>query len=319
MPGRPQHPNRRPTRSGSLTPMVSAAPSSPSRPPFGRVATAMVTPFAADRSLDLDAAQRLASYLVDNGNDALVVSGTTGESPTTTDAEKVDLLRAVLEAVGDRATVVAGVGTNNTAHTIECAKQAEAAGAHGLLVVTPYYNKPPQDGLRAHFTAVADATGLPNMLYDIPGRACVEIKSETLIALAEHPRIVAVKDAKGDVAGTTKVLANTDLFYYCGADELNLAWLAIGAVGIASVVAHVASEQYRQLIDAVVAGDLATAQEIDRRMVPAVEAIMTRTQGAIMVKAALKLAGVIEHATLRSPLVEATAEQVDWLTTDLKT
>ena len=167
----------------------------------------------------------------------------------------------------------------------------------GLLVVTPYYNKPPQDGLRAHFTAVADATGLPNMVYDIPGRAGVEIKTETLIALAEHPRIVAVKDAKGDVAGTTKVLANTDLFYYCGADELNLAWLAIGAVGIASVVAHVASEQYRQLIDAVVAGDLATAQEIDRQMVPAVEAIMTRTQGAIMVKAALKLAGVIEHAT----------------------
>jgi 4-hydroxy-tetrahydrodipicolinate synthase len=248
-----------------------------------------------------------------------VINGTTGEAPTTSDQEKVRLIKAVLEAVGDRAKVVAGVGTNDTAHTIECAKQAEAAGAHGLLVVTPYYNKPPQDGLRAHFTAVADATGLPNMLYDIPGRAGVEIKSESLIALAEHPRIVAVKDAKGDVAGTTKVLANTDLFYYCGADELNLAWLAIGAVGIASVVAHVASEQYRQLIDAVVAGDLATAQQIDRRVVPAVEAIMTRTQGAIMVKAALKLAGVIEHATLRSPLVEATAEQVDWLTTDLKT
>jgi 4-hydroxy-tetrahydrodipicolinate synthase len=266
--------------------------------PFGRLTTAMITPFRSDGSLDLDAAQLVAEHLVDGGNDALVLNGTTGEAPTTSDQEKIQLIEAVRKAVGGRAKIVAGVGTNDTAHTIECAKQAEAAGADGLLVVTPYYNKPPQDGLRAHFTAVADATGLPNMLYDIPARSGVEIKTETLIALAEHPRIVAVKDAKGDLAGTTKVLANTDLFYYCGADELNLA---------------------SQLIDAVVAGDLATAQDIDRRLVPAVETIMTRTQGAIMVKAALKLAGVIEHATLRLPLVEATAEQVDWLTTDLKT
>ena len=299
--------------------MSSAANAASSALPFGRLTTAMITPFRPDGSLDLDAAQKVATYLVDRGNDALIVNGTTGEAPTTSDQEKAQLIEAVLAAVGDRAKVVAGVGTNDTRHTIECAQQAEAAGAHGLLVVTPYYNKPPQDGLRAHFTAVADATGLPNMVYDIPGRSGVEVRTETLIALAEHPRIVGVKDAKGDVAGATKVLANTDLFYYCGADELNLASLAIGAVGIASVVAHVASPEYRQLIDAVVAGDLATAREIDRRLVPAVEAIMTRTQGAIMVKAALKLAGVIEHATLRSPLVEATAEQVDWLTTDLKT
>ncbi|HET6987291.1 MAG TPA: 4-hydroxy-tetrahydrodipicolinate synthase [Kribbella sp.] len=299
--------------------MSSPATPATSEPPFGRLTTAMITPFRPDGALDLDAAQKVATYLVDRGNDALIINGTTGEAPTTSDQEKVQLVKAVLEAVGGRAKVIAGVGSNDTVHTIECAVQAEAAGADGLLVVTPYYNKPPQDGLRAHFTAVADATGLPNILYDIPGRAGVEIKSETLIALAEHERIVAVKDAKGDVAGATKVLANTDLFYYCGADELNLAWLAIGAVGIASVVAHVASPRYRQLIDAVVAGDLATGQEIERRMVPAVEAIMTRTQGAIMVKAALKLAGVIEHATLRLPLVEATAAQVDWLTTDLKT
>ena len=299
---------------------MSSPESTPSSaPPFGRLTTAMITPLRPDGSLDLDAAQKVARHLVDGGNDALVLNGTTGEAPTTSDEEKVRIIQAVREAVGDGIKLVAGVGTNDTAHTIACAQQAEAAGADGLLVVTPYYNKPPQDGLRAHFTAVADATGLPNMLYDIPARAGVAIKTETLIALAEHPRIVAVKDAKGDVAGATKVLANTDLFYYCGADELNLAWLAIGAVGIASVVAHVASEPYRQLIDAVVAGDLAGAQEIDRRLVPAVETIMTRTQGAIMVKAALKLAGVIEHATLRLPLVEATAEQVDWLTTDLKT
>ncbi|MFD7156994.1 4-hydroxy-tetrahydrodipicolinate synthase [Kribbella sp. NPDC059898] len=287
--------------------------------PFGRLTTAMITPFRPDGSLDLAAVQKVATYLVDGGNDALVLNGTTGEAPTTSDQEKVQIIEAVREAVGDRAKLVAGVGTNDTAHTVECAKQAEAAGADGLLVVTPYYNKPPQAGLRAHFTAVADATGLPNMLYDIPARAGVEIKSETLIELAAHPRIVAVKDAKGDIAGTTKVLANTDLIYYCGADELNLASLAIGEAGIASVVAHVASREYRQLIDAVVAGDLATAQDIDRRLVPAVETIMTMTQGAIMVKAALKLAGVIEHATLRLPLVEATAEQLDRLTTDLKT
>lgn len=279
----------------------------------------MITPFRPDGSLDLEAAQKVATALVDQGNDALIINGTTGEAPTTSDAEKVELVRAVLAAVGDRAQVLAGVGSNNTAHSVESAKAAEAAGADGLLVVTPYYNKPPQEGIKAHFTAVADATGLPVLVYDIPGRAGVPITTETLLALAEHPRIVAVKDAKGDVAATTKVLANSDLAYYCGADELNLAWLSIGAVGIASVVAHVASPQYRELIDAVVAGDLATAQQIDRRLVPAVEAIMTRTQGAIMVKAALKLTGVIEHATLRSPLIEATAEQVDWLTTDLKT
>jgi 4-hydroxy-tetrahydrodipicolinate synthase len=279
----------------------------------------MITPFRPDGSLDLEAAQKVATGLVDQGNDALIISGTTGEAPTTTDQEKVELLRAVLAAVGDRAEVLAGVGSNDTAHTVESAKAAEAAGADGLLVVTPYYNKPPQDGIKAHFTAVADATGLPVLVYDIPARSAVPITTDTLLALAEHPRIVAVKDAKGDVAGTTKVLANSDLAYYCGADELNLAWLSIGAVGIASVVAHVASPQYRELIDAVVAGDLATAQQIDRRLVPAVEAIMTRTQGAIMVKAALKLTGVIEHATMRLPLVEATGEQVDRLTTDLKT
>ena len=279
----------------------------------------MITPFRPDGSLDLDAAQKVATKLVDEGNDSLIVNGTTGEAPTTTDEEKVLIIRATLEAVGDRARVIAGVGSNDTAHSVESAKAAEAAGAHGLLVVTPYYNKPPQEGIKLHFTAVADATGLPVLAYDIPGRAGVPITTETLLALAEHPRIVAVKDAKGDVAATTKVLANSDLYYYCGADELNLAWLAMGAVGIASVVGHVASPQYRRLIDAVVAGDLDTARRIDRQLVPAVEAIMMRTQGAIMVKAALKLAGVIEHATLRAPLVEATGEQVDWLTTDLKT
>ncbi|HEY0691780.1 MAG TPA: 4-hydroxy-tetrahydrodipicolinate synthase [Kribbella sp.] len=299
--------------------MSSAATSASQTPPFGRVSTAMITPFRPDGSLDLDAAQKVANHLVDHGNDTLVISGTTGESPTTTDDEKIQLLRAVLAAVGDRAQIVAGVGSNNTAHSVESAKAAEAAGANGLLVVTPYYNKPPQAGIKAHFFAVADATGLPVIAYDIPGRTGVPILTDTLLALAEHPRIVAVKDAKGDIAGTTKVLANSDLAYYCGADELNLALLSIGAVGITSVVSHVASEQYREMIAAVTAGDLATAQQIDRQLVPAVEAIMTRTQGAIMVKAALQLTGVIEHRTTRAPLIDATPEQIDWLTTDLKT
>src|SRR6188768_3854836 len=186
--------------------------------PFGRMLTAMVTPFADDGSLDLGAAQKVAAHLVDNGHDGLVVSGTTGEAPTTTDAEKDALLRAVLEAVGDRAYVLAGVGSFDTAHTIESARSAEKAGAHGLLVVTPYYSKPPQSGLLAHFRAVADATGLGLLLYDIPGRTATPIATETLIALAEHPRIVAVKDAKYDFFGTTQVLAATDLAVYSGAD-----------------------------------------------------------------------------------------------------
>src|ERR671938_79856 len=211
------------------------APTSTPQTPFGRVLTAMVTPFTADGALDLDGAQRLATHLVDAGNDGLIINGTTGESPTTSDAEKADLVRAVLEAVGDRAHVVAGVGTNDTHHSIELAREAERIGAHGLLVVTPYYNKPPQEGLYRHFTAVADATGLPVMLYDIPGRSGVPIKTETLVRLAGHPRIVAVKDAKNDLYEGSWVLSRTDLAIYSGSDELNLAWLCHGASGVVSV------------------------------------------------------------------------------------
>ncbi|HEY6737744.1 MAG TPA: 4-hydroxy-tetrahydrodipicolinate synthase [Actinopolymorphaceae bacterium] len=285
--------------------------------PFGRLLTAMVTPFTTDGALDLDAAQRLATHLVDSGNDGLVVSGTTGESPTTSDTEKEQLLRAVLEAVGDRAVVVAGAGTNDTRHALELARQAEKAGAHGLLLVSPYYNKPPQAGLIAHFRAIADGTGLPVMLYDIPGRTGVEIATESLVRLAEHDRIVAVKDAKCDVAGATEVLARTDLVYYSGADEYNLAWLAIGAVGAVSVVGHVAGREYAEMIRAVESGDLARARELDRALVPAFQAIMTRTQGAIMAKAALELLGVLPGRTVRPPLVPATEEQMRQLRVDL--
>jgi 4-hydroxy-tetrahydrodipicolinate synthase len=286
--------------------------------PFGRVLTAMVTPFTADGALDLDAAQRVASYLVDQGNDGLVISGTTGESPTTSDEEKDSLLRAVIEAVGDRAHVVAGVGTYDTAQTLELAKHAEKAGAAGLLVVTPYYSKPPQAGLLRHFTAVADATGLPTMLYDIPGRTGTPIASETLMRLAEHPQIVAVKDAKGDLWRTTQVLASTNLAFYSGDDSLNLPLLAIGAVGVVSVVAHACTPSYVAMIAAVDAGDLPEARRLNEELLPAVRGIMTRTQGVIAVKAALQLLGVLAHRTTRPPLVDATDEEIDTLRMDLK-
>src|SRR3954469_3257337 len=285
--------------------------------PFGRLLTAMVTPMTRDGAVDYDGVQHLASHLVDRGNDGLVISGTTGESPTTTDDEKERLLRAVVEAVGDRAHVVAGVGTNDTAHTIELARQAEKTGVSGMLVVTPYYSKPPQAGLVEHFSRVADATGLPSMLYDIPGRSGVPITTESLLRLAEHDRIVAVKDAKGDLYETTKVLAQTDLAFYSGEDALNLPLLAIGAVGAVSVVAHVCAAQYAAMIRAVDAGDVAEARRINAAVLPAVRGIMTKAGGAIMAKAALELLGVIDTRTTRPPLVAATDPALQLLRADL--
>jgi 4-hydroxy-tetrahydrodipicolinate synthase len=275
----------------------------------------MVTPFTRDGALDVEGAQRLATHLVDSGNDGLVVNGTTGEAPTTTDDEKGRLVRAVLEAVGDRAQVVAGVGTNDTRHTIELARQAEAAGAHGLLVVTPYYSKPPQAGLHRHFTAVADATALPVMVYDIPARTGVPVQTETLVRLAEHDRIVAVKDAKDDLGAASWVLARTDLAYYSGTDMLNLPLLSVGAVGFVSVVGHLVSGELRQLLEAFVAGDTVKAREIHQRLLPVYTGVF-RTQGLILTKAALNLLG-LPAGPVRPPLVDATAEQVSELRKDL--
>jgi 4-hydroxy-tetrahydrodipicolinate synthase len=286
--------------------------------PFGHVLSAMVTPFDPSGKLDTGAAATLAAHLVDAcGHDGLVISGTTGESPTTTDAEQDSLLRAVVEAVGDRAYVVAGVGTNDTAHSVELARSAQAAGAHGLLVVTPYYSKPPQAGLVAHFRAVADSTDLPVMLYDIPGRTGTKLAAVTLATLAEHDRIVAVKEASGDLYAGSWLLSSTDLALYSGDDALNLAWLALGAVGVVSVVGHLAGLRNKELVAAVTAGDLERAREVDRSLLPAVAAIMTRTQGAIMVKAALELQGILTNRVVRSPLVEATEQQVLELQRDL--
>ncbi|WP_092627311.1 4-hydroxy-tetrahydrodipicolinate synthase [Actinopolyspora mzabensis] len=295
---------------------MTVSPTATEGRPFGRVLTAMVTPFDTDGNLDTALAQQLACYLVDRlGNDGLVVNGTTGESPTTTDEEKERLLRAVSEAVGDRATVVAGAGTNDTAHSVELARAAEKAGAHGLLVVTPYYSKPPQEGLYSHFTTVADATELPVMLYDIPPRSVVPIQTETLKRLAEHPRIKAVKDSKHDLFAGSDVIANSDLVYYSGEDPLNLPWLSTGAVGFVSVVGHVVGDRLRQMLDAHESGDVATAREIHYGLLPVYRS-MNFVGGVIFSKTALRLCGY-ETGQPRLPLPSATDEQVRIIASDL--
>ena len=273
--------------------------------PFGRVLTAMVTPFAADGSVDLEATARVATHLADHGHDGVVVSGTTGESPTTSTEEDGRILRAVVDAVGDRVKVIAGVGTNNTAHSVELAEQAFKIGAHGALLVTPYYNKPTQQGLAAHFEAVADASALPVMLYDIPGRTGLQISEDTYRRVARHERIVAVKDAVGDLYRGVRIMQETGLAFYSGDDVLNLAWLTHGGSGIVSVVGHVAGDQYAAMVRAVEAGDLAGALDVYRRLVPVVDAIMNKAPGAMMAKAAMELLGVIPNRNVRLPLVPA--------------
>lgn len=284
--------------------------------PFGHMLTAMVTPFTAEGAVDYDGVARLAAHLVDEGgNDGLIVNGTTGESPTLRDSEKIDSLRAVLDAVGDRATVIAGAGNNDTRHSIEIARAAEAAGAHGLLLVTPYYNKPPQAGIAAHFLAVADATGLPIMTYDIPGRTGVPIEPDTFARLAEHPRIVANKDAKADVAAAAGVIARTGLAWYSGDDALTLPLLSVGAVGTVSVVGHVLGRRIAAMMAAHRAGEVAEAARLNASMIPAYVGLF-RTQGAIMTKAALHQMG-LPSGPVRLPLVDATAGQVAVLRADL--
>lgn len=280
-------------------------------PVFGAVLTAMVTPFTPDREVDLDAAATLAEHLVDAGNDGLVVNGTTGESPTTSDDEKVALVRAVVEAVGDRASIVAGVGSNDTAHSVALTSRSAAAGAHGLLVVSPYYSRPSQAGLRAHVRAVADAGDLPVMLYDIPGRTAVEMTTDTLLSLGEHPRVVAVKDAKGDLPAATRVMAGSDLQYYSGDDALTLAHLTNGGVGVVGVSSHVLAPLYAEMVAAVRGGDLPTALRLHRQALPVVDAVMTRMPGVVSAKAALQLQGRLRCGLVRLPLVEATTEETD--------
>ena len=283
--------------------------------PFGRMLTAMVTPFRSDLSLDVEGAQALATHLVDAGNDGLVVSGTTGESPTTTDDEKDALLRAVVEAVGDRAQVVAGVGSNDTLHTVESARRAAKAGAHGLMVVTPYYNRPPQTGLLEHFRAAADATELPLMLYDIPGRTGRAIEVETLVRLAEHPQVLAVKDAKGDLGAASWTLRRTDLAWYSGEDLLNLPLLSIGAVGMVSVVSHLVTPRLLAMLDAYARGDVTEAASLHASLLPVYSGVFA-TQGVITIKAALAQLQ-LPAGPVRPPMVDATEEEFARLVLDL--
>ncbi|MDQ2758454.1 MAG: 4-hydroxy-tetrahydrodipicolinate synthase [Actinomycetota bacterium] len=282
----------------------------PSPPPFGRALTAVVTPMHADGSLDIKGLQGVIAHLLETGHDGVVVNGTTGEASTTSDDEKVMLLRAAVEVAGDRAAVVAGVGTNDTAHSVAGARLAERAGAHGLLVVAPYYNRPTQPGVVAHMEAVADATDLPVMLYDVPHRTGTAITTDSLVRLARHPRILAVKDAKGDLWATTHVLAATDLLYYSGDDVLTLAHLTQGAVGYVGVATHLLGAQYAAMLAAVDRGDLPEAIAIHRRSIPVVDAVMTTSQGAIMAKAALKELGIIDSAAVRLPLLESPPEHL---------
>ncbi len=289
-------------------------------PPFGRTLCAMVTPFSDSGALDLDGAQRLAAHLVGNGCDGLVLSGTTGESPTTTDAEKSALIAAVREAVADRASIVAGVGTPDTRHTAELAREAEKAGADGLLVVAPYYSRPPQDALEAHFREIADSTGLPLMLYDIPARTGTRVEPETLLRLADHPGIVAVKDCSNDFLAAQKVLARTDLAYYAGCDEHNLALYAVGGAGYVSTVANVIPDHLRAVLDAFDAGDTSRAARLQQRATPLIEAIMSAgLPGAVTAKAllgALHLPGGRVRAPLR-PADPGTADGLLALHRDL--
>lgn len=276
---------------------------------FGRVLTAMVTPMHDDGSIDFDSLRALAIHLADNGHDGLVVNGTTGESATTTDEEDYDCIEAVVEAVGDRVRVVAGCGTNDTEHSCRAAAEMVRRGAHGLLVVTPYYNKPTQPGIVEHFRQIAEAGGdTPIMAYDIPSRTGTALADETIRALAGIEQVKAMKDAKGDLFAASRLQVDTDLLWYSGDDVLNLPHLAQGAYGIVSVVGHLAGPQYRAMIEALDAGDLTTAQDIHRRLIPLVDAIMHTSQGAIQVKAALAMKGIIATDTCRMPLLQGPPE-----------
>lgn len=287
-------------------------------PIFGRLLTAMVTPFTESGDVDEKATATLAQNLVDRGHDGLIVCGTTGEYSTMTDEENENVFRIVKEAVGERAHIVAGVGSNDTHHTLHLASRAEAVGVDGLLVVTPYYNKPTQTGLEAHFRAVADAVKTPVMLYDIPGRAGIPITPAVYRSLASHENIVAVKDAKADFTAATEVMETTDLQYYSGDDGLTLPWMAVGAVGLVGVTSHVAPEAFRQLIDATVAGDLATAQKLHLELAPVIRAAMSRVPGCVAAKQILSWQGILDSPAVRLPHVLATDEEAALMRADLE-
>ena len=286
------------------------------KPPFGRLITAMVTPFDKDGAIDWDGVAKLAQHLVDTGHDGIAVNGTTGEAPTTKSSEKLEIIKVVKSVVGDKITVLSGAGDNETSYTVEQAKRSEDAGADGLLVVTPYYNKPPQAGIEAHFRAVAAATNLPIMMYDIPGRTGVEIESDTIVKLFDTvENIVALKDAKGNIAATSWVIKRCGVPVYSGDDILNLPFLSVGAVGFVSVCGHTVGKQLKAMLDAWFAGNAPRALEIHQELLPVFTGTF-RTQGAILTKAAMSLMG-LPGGTTRLPLVDATEAQIAQLRIDL--
>jgi 4-hydroxy-tetrahydrodipicolinate synthase len=287
--------------------------------PFGRTLTAMITPFTPSGELDVPGTATLARYLVDEqGCDGLVVNGTTGESPTTTDAEKARIIETVVEAVGDRARIVAGASTYDTRHSVRLAQEAEKSGAHGLLLVTPYYSRPPQDGIEAHFTAIADAVELPCMLYDIPPRSCVPITESSYLRLAEHPRIIACKDATADLSATQRIRVATGLAFYCGVDALNLAAYAPGQVGVVSVIAHLVGRQINAMFDAFDEGDVERASAINDALLPALRALQGPAQGVVAVKAALTQRG-LPGGEPRLPLTPADTVTAAFIAENLAT
>ncbi|MCX2163007.1 4-hydroxy-tetrahydrodipicolinate synthase [Corynebacterium auriscanis] len=283
---------------------------------FGTISVAMVTPFNADGSIDVNRGVEVATHLASKGCDSLVLAGTTGESPTVRGEEKLDLLRAVRSELGDAVKLIAGTGSYDTAATIEFSKASAAAGADSLLVVTPYYSRPSQEGVYQHFTAVADAVDVPICLYDIPSRSVIPIESETIARLAQHQNIQAVKDAKGDLYAAMELMQNTDLAWYSGDDPLNLPWLASGATGFISVIGHVAADKLKELRDSYDAGDLARARQIAVSLAP-LQRAQNRLGGVAFSKAALKLRG-LDVGSPRLPIVEPNQAELEQLEKDLQ-
>lgn len=277
---------------------------------FGRFSVAMVTPFHADGSVDYESAAHLAKHLVDNGCDAILVSGTTGEAPATHLDEKAQLLQTVRRAVGPDIKVIAGVSSNDTAHTVAMVRSAAQNGADGLLVTAPYYNRPSQDGIVAHFQAVHEESDLPILVYDIPGRTGVHIAPETMDRLARLERVRGVKDATGNVSAGIQAMRRTGLEWYSGDDGLNFYFLAGGASGVISVVGHVEGNRISALLDAIAAGDLARARELDAQLEPSNRAIMGAGQGATYAKQAVYALGLIESPRPRLPLVEPSETEI---------
>ena len=270
---------------------------------FGQVLVALVTPMNAEGEVDWPAVEKHIDYVISNGADGVVVTGTTGETSTLTDAEKLKLVEVGKSVAAGRAKIITGGGSNETAHAIQLYKASEKAGADGVMIVTPYYNKPTQAGVLTHFRLIADATDLPVILYDIPGRAGIPIQFETMLRAAKHPNIVAIKDAKGDFAQASRVMNETDLLYFSGDDSNVLPHLSIGATGLIGVTANVAPAAYREMVDATNRNDFHHALKVHNSLEPLVRAVMTHVPGTVAAKYVLSGLGLIDSPRVRLPLV----------------